>query len=198
MKSLSLRCMMRETENLKDIINELNLEQILIQFNLIIYNYDIIYPNFSNVNNDDKYILRFFQNFINNIAKFIGEEKILEIYNNSMKNSDLEDKYIIHWIHNYFERIKHLDEKNANNINEISNKTENSNISIHNSNSGYNENNKDKNNDEENNKKITNNKKDNEKNLNDEEDDNNKNDNVNEKGKMIEELKNKWNNVKPK
>jgi len=46
--------------------------------------------------------------------------------------------------------------------------------------------------------KEENNKNDNEKNLNDEEGDNNKNDNGNDKGKMIEELKNKWNNVKPK
>ena len=202
MKSLSLRCMMRETESLKDIINELNLEQILVQLHLIIFNYDIIYPNFNNVNSDDQFIIKFFQNFISNITNIEGEEKILEIYKNSMKNSDLEDKYIIHWIKSYIEKIKHHNEKNANNINKISNKTENSNISIHNSNSGHNENNKDKNNDEENkkenNQNIINNKKDNEKNMNDEEGDNNKNDNVNEKGKMIEELKNKWNNVKPK
>jgi len=201
MKSLSLRCLMKSTENLKDVINELNLNQILTQLHLIIVSYDIIYPNLSNISSDDQYILKFFQTFIGNIVYLKGEEEILEIYNNSIKkNSQLEDKYIIHWIKNYLEKIKHHDDKNVNNINKINNKSESSNNSFNNSNSGYIENNQDKNGDNKNEdiQKENNNKKDNEKNLNNEEDDKNKNDNGSDKGKMIEELKNKWNNVKPK
>ena len=198
-KLLSLKCLMKTTENLKDIINELNLNQILTQLHLIVVSYDIMYPNLIDLNNDDQLIIKFFKNFIDNISHIKGEKEILEIYNNSMKNSELEDKYIINWIKNYLEKFKHHDEKNVNNINKISNKTENSNNSIYNSNSDYNESNKDNNVEKKNEEnKEENNKNDNEKNLNDEEGDNNKNDNGNDKGKMIEELKNKWNNVKPK
>ena len=206
MKSLSIKCLMKCIENLKDIINELNLNQIFTQLHLIIYNYDIIYPDFNNVSNEDSFILKFIRGFISNIAYLKGEEEILKIYNNSIKNnSELEDKYIIYWIKSHLEKIKHHDEKNVNNINKINNKTENSNMSNYDSNSCYNENNKDKNEDnknadnkKENNKNIINNKKDNEKNVNDKEDDNNKSDNGHNKVNMIEELKNKWNNVKPK
>jgi hypothetical protein len=206
MKSLSVKCLMKCTENLKDIINELNLNQILTQLHLIIYNYDIIYPDFTNISKEDSFIIKFIRSFISNIASLKGEEEILKIYNNSIKtNSELEDKYIIYWIKSHLEKVKHQDDKNVNNINMINNKAENSNISNYDSNSGYNENNKDKNEDnknednkKENNKNTINNKNDNDKNEKDIEDDNNKNNNGNNKGKMIEELKNKWNNVKPK
>ena len=168
MCNLSVKCLLKTTENLSEIINNLDMKKIFNEMHFILYNFFQLNPEIKNKNQTDDVILRFIKNFINNVVK-IKKNKILDIYNDSIKKSEKEDKYIIYWIQNYLEHINKYDKNfslDSNNVNNIEKSIEiESDIK---------------------NVEITN-----------KEDIYNKNINEKDENK-IEELKKKWNNIKSK
>ena len=185
--NLAIKCLLKATENMNNILNNLDLKKILSEIHIIVYNYEQIYPELKNKNQIDDVILRFIRNFINNIVK-IKENEILNIYNDSIKKSDKEDKYIIYWIKNCLDNINKNDKNMSLNISNISN-MDNFN-SVNSSNDVVNIN---KEKEKELEKKIKEiDIKD--KNENNDTENNNKDNDVNK----IEQLKKKWDEVKSK
>ena len=186
MGGLAIKCLLKSTENLNDIFRELNINKIFNELHLIVSNYEKKYPDLKNKNQNDTFILRFIRNFICNITK-LKQNDIMEIYNNTIKKSNSEDKYIIHWIQS---TLENLNENNENaNLNQ--------NILIY----PDNINNKNYRNNKENNAEI---KKEQVKNENNNDSENNNVNNNNENNKVVntidqlDQLKKKWNDVKIK
>ena len=143
----------------------------MIELNIILYRYDKLYSVLKNQNSTDTYIYKFIRNLICNITK-LKKNNIIEIYNDSVKKSDMEDKFIINWIQNTLEILQKIDKS--------------SNISPNNEISNNSSNNNDKTNENKNDEQKT------EENKNEEKDENSKGNNT------IDQLKKKWNDVKQK
>ena len=181
--NLAVKCLLKATENMNQLVDNLDLKKIFNEMHIIVYTYQQIYPDFKNKQQTDDVILRFIRNFLNNVVK-IKEKEILDIYDDSIKKSDKEDKYIIYWIKNCLDNISKNDKSMSLNISNISN--------IENFNSSTKSN--DLNNNEKE-KELENKIK--------EIDIGNKMENENDKdndqeNNKIEELKKKWNEVKSK
>ena len=187
--NLSVKCLLKATENLNLIINNLNIKKIFNEMHLIVFNYEQIYPELKNKQQTDDIILKFIRNFINNSVK-IKQKEILDIYNDSIKKSDKEDKYIIYWIKNCLDNLNKNEKNMSLNISNISNKDNfNSNSSV--------EDKKEKEKEIENKIKeieIENKKEDNKENNNDKNNDKDKEKNESK----IEEIKKKWDEVNEK
>ena len=187
--SLSVKCLLKATENLSKIIDNLDLKKILNEMHIIVYNYEQLYPDLKNKQQTDDVILRFIRNFINNLVE-LKQNSVLDIYNESIKKSDKEDKYIIYWIKNCLEKISKNDKTMSLNISNISNidnfNSTNNSIDINNKKEKEIEN-IIKKIDIENKKEIVKEEGGNE-------GDNNNNKDMNK----IEQLKKKWNEVKSK
>ena len=88
--NLSVKCLLKATENLNKLINNLNIKKILNE--IIVYNYEQIYPELKNKQQTDEIILKFIRNFINNAVK-IKQKEILDIYNDSIKYKRIFNLY---------------------------------------------------------------------------------------------------------
>ena len=182
MGQLALKCLLKSTDNLGKFINSLNIGKIFNELHIILVKYEKMYPELKNKNQGDTYILRFIQNFITDIVKF-KSDTILDIYNNSVKKSEIEDEYIIHWIQNALDSIHKID-KNLNISQTINNMNNNNN----------------------NNNESSDNKKKDDLNINEQEQEkkseekDDKKDNVNKENNnnTIDQLKKKWNDIKTK
>ena len=153
---------------------------------IIVHTYEQLYPELKNKQQTDDIILRFIRNFINNTVK-LKQKEILDIYNDSIKKSDKEDKYIIYWIKNCLDNINKNEKSMSLNISNISN------MDNFNSNSNI-EDKKEKEKEIEN--KIKEIEIENKK-----ENDTENNSNTNESDKdasKIEEIKKKWNEINSK
>ena len=118
--NLSVKCLLKATEKMSKIINNLDIKKILNEMHIIVYNYEKLYPELKNKQQTDDVILRFIRNFINNLVR-LKEKEILNIYNDSIKKSDKEDKYILYWIKNCLDTINKNDKSMSLNISSISN-----------------------------------------------------------------------------
>ena len=118
--NLAVKCLLKATENLEQIINTLDIKKIFNEMHIIVYNYVQKYPELRNKQATDDFILKFIRNFINNIVKIKGND-ILNIYNDSIKKSNKEDKYIIYWIRSGLDNINKNDKSMSLNISNISN-----------------------------------------------------------------------------
>ena len=186
MSNLSVKCLLKSTEKLNEIINGLDMNKIFIEINSIIFNCEL-----KNKYQRDSLFIKFIQNFINNVVKIKGEET-LEIYNNSIGKNPNEDKHILHWIKGCLNNINKNDKKNnSKNTNNNDNNSPN-NLEDNKNNESYNKDNEDSINENNNNSEIKDNK--------DKMDSSNKtNNNGNDKGSnTIDHLKKKWNDVKKK
>ena len=118
--NLAVKCLLKATENMNQIINNLDLKKIFNEMHIIVYTYQQLYPELKNKQQTDDIILRFIRNFLNNVVK-IKENAILDTYNDSIKKSDKEDKYIIYWIKNCLDNINKNDKSISLNSSIISN-----------------------------------------------------------------------------
>jgi hypothetical protein len=180
MGQLALKCLLKSTDNLGKFINSLNIGKILNELHIIIVKYEKMYPELKNKSQSDTYILRFIQNFIIDIVKFKADT-ILDIYNNSVKKSEIEDEYIIHWIQNALDSI-HKNDKNLN-IGQT----------INNTNNNTNEPSDNKKKDD-----LHKNEKEKEKKSKEKEEDEKDNDIKENNNNTIDQLKKKWNDIKTK
>ena len=96
---LTLKCLLKATQNIQSIINTLKLHKILLQMHLIINNLGKLSKNKREKNFP---IMNFIKNFIIDIVK-IKKEEIIEDYNKSIANSEYIDNHIYNWIINELE-----------------------------------------------------------------------------------------------
>ena len=105
LSNLAVKCLIKTTQNIQSIINNIQLDKILLEMHLLIYNYDKIYRNNTEQNSKNDFMyLRFIKSFIIDIVK-IKRSAIMEDYNKSVGNNQYKDKYIITWIKTTLESI---------------------------------------------------------------------------------------------
>ena len=120
LSNLAIKCLLKTTQNIQSIINNIQLDKILLQMHLLTYNFEKISNNLEQNSQSDIMIIRFIKNFIIDIVK-IKKTDIMEDYNKSVANSQYKDKYIYSWIKSTLESIGYtIPEENDNDeLNEI-------------------------------------------------------------------------------
>jgi hypothetical protein len=105
LSNLAIKCLLKTTQNIQSIINNIQLDKILLQMHLLTYNFDKLTTNNLEQNSQsDIMIIRFIKNFVIDITK-IRKTDIMEDYNKSIGNSQFKDKYIFNWIKSTLESI---------------------------------------------------------------------------------------------
>ena len=97
--NLALKCLLKTTENIENIINNIQLDKILLQIYLLIYNIDKLpLSNIEQNSEMNNMILKFIQTFIIDIVK-IKKSGIMEDYKKFIENRQYKDndKYIYYW-----------------------------------------------------------------------------------------------------
>ena len=103
--NLAIKCLIKATQNVQSIINNIQLDKILYQMHLLTYNSDKISSNNIEQNSQsDIIIIRFIKNFINDVVK-IKKTDIMEDYNKSLGNNQYKYKFIYTWIKSSLELI---------------------------------------------------------------------------------------------
>ncbi len=119
LSNLAFKCLLKTTQNIESIINNIQLDKILLQMHLLIYNFDKLSTNNIEQNSQsDIVIIRFIKKFVEDIVK-IKKKEIMEDYNKSIGNSQYKDKYIYSWIKNTLDSENN--DMNVNNDNNDSN-----------------------------------------------------------------------------
>ena len=118
LSNLAIKCLIKTTQNMQSIINNIQLDKILLQMHLLTYNFDKLSTNNNNIDQNsqiDIMIIRFIKNFVIDITK-LRKTDIMEDYNKSIGNCQYKDKYIYNWIKSTLESIGcPLPEENDNN-----------------------------------------------------------------------------------
>ena len=93
---LSVKCLLKTKQNLSEDINNIQIEQILLQIHLLLMG---LQKN-SNTRERIHYnniIIGATKSIVDQLVNF-KKEKILEEYSKSVKNHQLNDKYLLKWI----------------------------------------------------------------------------------------------------
>ena len=103
--NLAIKCLLKTTQNIHGIINNIQLDKILLQMHLLTFNLDKLSSNNMEQNSQsDIMIIRYIKNFIIDIVK-IKKTDIMEDYNKSIGNNQYKDKYIYNWIRSTLDSI---------------------------------------------------------------------------------------------
>ena len=103
--NLAIKCLLKTTQNIQGIINNIQLDKILLQMHLLTFNLDKLSSNNLEQNSQsDIMIIRYIKNFIIDIVK-IKKTDIMEDYNKSIGNNQYKDKYIYNWIRSTLDSI---------------------------------------------------------------------------------------------
>ena len=140
LSNLAIKCLFKTTQNIQNVINNIQIDKLLLPMHLLTYNFDKSSTNNIEQNSQsDIMIIGFIKNFIINIVK-IKKADIMEDYNKSIKNSQYKDKYIYNWIKSTLESLgcsipgeyenNDLNDNNINNINNSDNEENNDIIKI--------------------------------------------------------------------
>jgi hypothetical protein len=111
-------------QNLKNIINEIKVDKILLEIHLVLIDFEQTQPGLIAKNQTDQMVLRFIKSIISDLVN-LKRTKILDDYSNGVKNHEINDKYILKWIKNFLNVIN-KDNNNDNNNNNINVKNYNS------------------------------------------------------------------------
>ena len=111
--NLAMKCLFKVTQNIKLIINKIQLDKILLQMHLLTYNFDKLSNGKETNSQNNIMIIRFIKNLIIDIVK-IKKGKILEDYNKSILNNQYKDKYIYNWIINALETLDYTENEEDN------------------------------------------------------------------------------------
>ena len=124
--NLAMKCLIKATQNINEIINKIQLDKILLQMHLLTYNFDKLMNGKETNSQSSIMIIHFIKNFVIDVVK-IKKGDIIKDYNKSISNNQFKDKYIYNWIVNTLESIGYkgnedLEGNNLNN-NELSKST---------------------------------------------------------------------------
>ena len=95
--SLAIKCLKVVNNNLKNIINDIKVDKILIEIHCVLINLQLTYPDLKVKNQTDENIIRLIKSIISDLVS-LKKNKILEDYNNGVKNHEIKDNYILKWI----------------------------------------------------------------------------------------------------
>ena len=135
LSNLAVKCLLKTTQNIQNVINNIQIDKLLLPMHLLTYNFDKLSTNNIEQNSQsDIMIIRFIKNIIIEIVK-IKKTDIMEDYNKSIKNSQYKDKYIYNWIKSTLESLgcsmpgeNENNDLNENNISNNDNEDNNNNV----------------------------------------------------------------------
>ena len=107
---------MKVNQNLKNIINEIKVDKILLEIHYVLIDFEQTQPGLTAKNQTDQMVIRFIKSIISDLVN-LKRSKILEDYSNGVKNHEINDKYILKWIKNCLTAIKDNNNNNNNNVN---------------------------------------------------------------------------------
>ena len=108
LSNLAIKCLIKITQNLKEYINNIQLDKILLQMHLILVNYDKYINNVEIKTQTDIMTVKFIKNFIIDVVK-IKRHSVLQDYNNSIKTHKIKDNHIFNWIKNTLLMLKNIE-----------------------------------------------------------------------------------------
>ena len=109
LSNLAIKCLIKITQNLKEYINNIQFDKILLQMHLILINYDKNINKMEIKTQTDIMTVKFIKNFIIDVVK-IKRERVLQDYNNLIQNHKFKDKHIYAWIKNTLLMIRNMKE----------------------------------------------------------------------------------------
>jgi hypothetical protein len=109
LSNLAIKCLIKITQNLKEYINNIQFDKILLQMHLILINYDKNINKMEIKTQTDIMTVKFIKNFIIDVVK-IKRESVLQDYNNLIQNHKFKDKHIYAWIKNTLLMIRNMKE----------------------------------------------------------------------------------------
>lgn len=96
---LAINCLKVVIKNLKNNINDIKVDKILIEIHCVLDNTGLTYPGLNVKNQLDEMIIKIIKNIISDLV-YLKKNKILEDYNNGVKIQQIKDNYILKWIEN--------------------------------------------------------------------------------------------------
>ena len=114
--NLAIKCLLKVNQNLKNIINEIKVDKILLEIHYVLIDFEQTQPGLTAKNQTDQMVIRFIKSIISDLVN-LKRSKILEDYSNGVKNHEINDKYILKWIKNCLTAIKDNNNNNNNNVN---------------------------------------------------------------------------------
>ena len=102
--SLTIKCLLKTTHNLSENINNVQIDKILLQIHLLLLNLQRNNPDLNIKTNNNTLIMNTVKNIVADFVK-LKKEKILEDYSKSVKNHQLNDKFLLKWIKLALEKL---------------------------------------------------------------------------------------------
>ena len=94
--NLAVKCLLKTTQNLKQNIDNIKIDKILLQIHLVLLSLQKKNQD-SNKKSHNSLVLNSVKNMVEDFVKY-KKDKILEDYSKSVKNHEINDKYILNWI----------------------------------------------------------------------------------------------------
>jgi cytoskeleton-associated protein 5 len=95
--SLSIKCLLKTTQNLSEKIDNIKIDKILLQIHLLLLDLQKKDSGMTSENHISHIIIKSVRNIVEEFVK-LKKEKILEDYSKSVKNHQLNDKFLLKWI----------------------------------------------------------------------------------------------------
>jgi hypothetical protein len=102
--SLTIKCLLKTTHNLSENINNIQIDRIVLQIHLLLLNLQRNNPDMNIKTPNNTLIINTVKNIVGDFVK-LKKEKILEDYSKSVKNHQLNDKYLLKWIKVALEKV---------------------------------------------------------------------------------------------
>lgn len=100
--NLAVKCLLKTTTNLKQNIDNIKIDKILLQIHLVLLTLQKKNQD-GNKKNHNNLVINSVKNMVEDFVK-LKKDKILEEYSKSVKNHEINDKYILNWIKSMLEK----------------------------------------------------------------------------------------------
>ena len=102
--SLAIKCLLKTTHDLSKNINDIKIDKILLQIHLLLLSLQKNNPDMAKKTHISTLVINTVKNIVQDFVK-LKREKILEDYSQSVKNHQLNDKFLLKWIKDALEKV---------------------------------------------------------------------------------------------
>ena len=102
--NLAIKCLLKTTHNLSENIDNIKIDKILLQIHLLLLSLQKTNKDMNKKSQIDALIINTVKNIVNDFVQ-LQKEKILEDYSKSVKNHQINDKYLLKWIKAALEKV---------------------------------------------------------------------------------------------
>ena len=102
--NLSIKCLLKSIDYLEQKINNINISQILLRSHVLLLSLQNNNNKEINVSKCNVLIMNTIKNIVVDLVK-LKKEKVLEEYSKSVKNHQINDKFLLKWIKAALEKV---------------------------------------------------------------------------------------------